>query len=79
MHCWVSGAAHGACARVCVWVVVPCVAHYLLAGRVGWLVVVGVVCENCIVDASIFWKLLNGLFVGLLCVSLILSNLDIFE
>ena len=55
MHCWVSGAAHGACARVCVWVVVPFVAHYLLAGRVGWLVVVGVVCENCIVDASILF------------------------
>ena len=39
----------------------------------------GLLFENCIVDASIFWKLLNGLFVGLLCVSLILSNLDIFE
>ena len=39
----------------------------------------GLLFENYIVDASIFWKLLNGLFVGLLCVSLILSNLDIFE
>ena len=37
-----------------VWVVVP-VAHRLLAGRLGWLVVVGVVCENCIVDASILF------------------------
>ena len=27
----------------------------LLAGRCGWLVVVGVVCENCIVDASILF------------------------
>ena len=43
------------------------------------MVWVGCCLENCIVDASIFWKLLNGLFVGLLCVSLILSNLDIFE
>ena len=63
MHCWVSGAAHGACARVCVWVVVPCVAHHLLAGRVGWLVVVGVVCENCIVDASILFLFVCVLFV----------------
>ena len=39
----------------------------------------GLLFENYIVDASIFWKLLNELFVGLLCVSLILSNLDIFE
>ena len=43
------------------------------------MLVGGLLFENYIVDASIFWKLLNELFVGLLCVSLILSNLDIFE
>ena len=64
-----SGAAHGACARVCVWVVVPCVAHHLLAGRVGWLVVVGVVCENCIVDASIFLFCVLVLCTLIVCVS----------
>ena len=64
-----SGAAHGACARVCVWVVVPFVAHYLLAGRLGWLVVVGVVCENCIVDASIFLFCVLVLFTLIVCVS----------
>lgn len=53
-----------------------------LDGSTVWVVLDGVgglLFENYIVDASIFWKLLNGLFVGLLCVSLILSNLDIFE
>ena len=38
-----------------VWVVVPGWLTVLLAGRCGWLVVVGVVCENCIVDASILF------------------------
>ena len=38
------------CLRMdCVWVVVP-----VLDSLFVWLVVVGVVCENCIVDASIF-------------------------
>ena len=54
MHCWVSGATHGAC-TVCVWVwLIPFVACHLLADRFV-LVVVGVVCENCIVDASILF------------------------
>ena len=57
-----------------------CLAHWMV--RLFLVVLDGVgglLFENYIVDASIFWKLLNGLFVGLLCVSLILSNLDIFE
>ena len=55
VHCWVSGAAHGACTCFCVWVVVPGCDSLLPAGCCGWLVVVGVVCENCIVDASILF------------------------
>ena len=44
-------------------------AHWLLAGRCGWLVVVGVVCENCIVDASILFFCLC-VFFDCLCVGL---------
>ena len=45
VHCWVSGAAQGCSC----WAL-------MLAGRVGcgWLCVGVVLCENCIVDASIF-------------------------
>ena len=45
VHCWVSGAALGCSC----WAL-------MLAGRVGcgWLCVGVVLCENCIVDASIF-------------------------
>ena len=45
------------CGWVCgVWVVVPLMWLIVsLAGCCGWLVVVGVVCENCIVDASILF------------------------
>ena len=64
VHCWVSGAAHGACALVrlflcgvgvwcvggCSWWLTACWLAWLC-----WLVVVGVVCENCIVDASILF------------------------
>ena len=45
VHCWVSGAAHGCSC----WALMS-------AGHVGcgWLCVGVVLCENCIVDASIF-------------------------
>ena len=45
VHCWVSGAAQGCSC----WAL-------MLAGHVGcgWLCVGVVLCENCIVDASIF-------------------------
>ena len=45
VHCWVSGAAQGCSC----WAL-------MLAGRLGcgWLCVGVVLCENCIVDASIF-------------------------
>ena len=51
-----------------VWVVVPGWLTVLLAGRCGWLVV-GVVCENCIVDASILFFCLC-VFFDCLCVGL---------
>ena len=57
---------------VCGWLFL--VAYCLLAGMVVcWLVVVGVVCENCIVDASILFFCLCvfclcvGLFVCVCC------------
>ena len=37
-----------------VWVVVPVLDSLFADHCLWWLVVVGVVCENCIVDASIF-------------------------
>ena len=45
VHCWVSGAAQGCSCWALMW-----------AGHVGcgWLCVGVVLCENCIVDASIF-------------------------
>ena len=55
-----SGAAHGACRLhdvvhvVCGWLFLI-VTHFVLIGCLCWLVVVGVVCENCIVDASILF------------------------
>ena len=61
VHCWVSGAA-----QVCV----------SLLGPLSWtgggclLVCVGVVlCENCIVDASIFLFCVLVLFTLIVCVS----------
>ena len=70
VHCWVSGATHGACTVCGVGVVDPLwpVICFLTVFCVGWWVV-GVVCENCIVDASILFfvcvcfVLCVGLFV----------------
>ena len=61
VHCWVSGAAQV--------VVCPCWALVWTGG--GCLLVrVGVVlCENCIVDASIFLFCVLVLFTLIVCVS----------
>ena len=60
VHCWVSGAA-------LVVPVGPYVHGWLL---VLWLFVCGVVlCENCIVDASIFLFCVLVLFTLIVCVS----------
>ena len=63
MHCWVSGAAQ---VSVC-----PCWAPCREPAAVvtAWFHVGVVLCENCIVDASIFLFCVLVLFTLIVCVS----------
>ena len=62
VHCWVSGAA-----QVCVSLLGP--SRGLAAVIVAWCQVGVVLCENCIVDASIFLFCVLVLFTLIVCVS----------
>ena len=62
VHCWVSGAA-----QVCVSLLGP--SREPAAVIVAWSRVGVVLCENCIVDASIFLFCVLVLFTLIVCVS----------
>lgn len=62
VHCWVSGAA-----QVCVSLLGP--SREPAAVVVAWCHVGVVLCENCIVDASIFLFCVLVLFTLIVCVS----------
>ena len=62
VHCWVSGAA-----QVCVSLLGP--SRESTAVVVAWFRVGVVLCENCIVDASIFLFCVLVLFTLIVCVS----------